>query len=614
MITSSRMVIVLAATLNLIVSCGLAGIAIWKSDGTGEVIACVISMAIISVAATLGTGLVVLSREKSCYEGFSMALYGISILQFDQTCDEWNNFVAAQLIPSEMEDMAKAMCDAITQLRKISRFIPRRSNSASTAGGGKTSVARGYSSSGDIHGMLAAEGWDSYVGIVATPPDQKSLDKDTIRSSQSDLEESDDPETSTIADSSCQKSDFDASESNPGTISSSHSSPQKSTSMRGLTAVIAAKNAFLRPGKASNELVCRRVVTEAILNTKGFNDFSKSYELDTVMKFHSKWIEACTADAKSCAAVVERFVGDEIHVNFGGLVPCSVPGQKAGRWLLKVRERLDAMHIAFKNEHRDTDSPLHLPATYMGAAQGPAICGTLGTDALKGSAVLGRIVGGAKALQAVARDTGFDIIVDRRIADECQGHITSVAVDVIQVGVDGSPQEVCYLVGRSGTVESQDEWLYSLAVDGNYDKAWKVLRAGDVALACEMMATYVHQSKNHTAALVCARVQRFVAEVKKATGELPKEYCRTVRIMTFTPRPLLSRIPRASIAPTNFILPVPRAPGMQLRKEARRRSVSLASITSPPPPIANSPVLRCKLESYRLGTAASPPLSPHSSM
>ena len=303
---------------------------------------------------------------------------------------------------------------------------------------------------------------------------------------------------------------------------------------KAVSAVITAKNAFSRPKQSHPppELSYRKITTELIINLRGFNAFVKAMDLDSVLAFHIKWLEAVVSDAKKESGYLERCMGDEVHMNFGGVVPCSSPGLKAGRYALKLRERLTTLYKTEKlKEHTS------VPETFIGAAQGPAICGYVGVDGLRGSAVFGRLIYAARALQIVAQDTGFDILLDRRISEDCQGHITSVPVDVIQVG-NGPTQEVYHPMYYAGN--SPDEWLYSITTDLNYERAWKILRSGDVPLAFSLMTAYAQQSRSATAGMVAERIKNYIDAVTVATGEGPTEYCRSVRMMSVGPRPLMT--------------------------------------------------------------------------
>ncbi|KAJ9451720.1 hypothetical protein DIPPA_31159 [Diplonema papillatum] len=615
---SANQVVAASVSLSSLAIACLGWVAFARSEYDAGAICAVVGCLLVHVVAATVPALYLSTRVTRSLTGFNDTWHMIGALQLAHAGDPWNRFISSNPPPPELEESAKAVRVALFSLLQVSRYIPENVSDQMTLPKAQMVELDEFDAYSPHMAVQLPPDWGSDAGDLpsqalqmapqstathsAASPQDLSADTDAF---EGPADESDDDDSSlgdydgsdartTIslekrscgsrasshrtkrsAGSSVQSGSFVHIDSSSGIHASPMAHPKPLASMRGLATVISAKNAFLRSAKpppCAPELVQRRVVTEVILNTKGFTDFCRQYEVDVVQKFHTRWLEACVTDTRKEGGFVERFIADELQVNFGGIIHCSSPGQKAGRYLLRVRERLDALHA-----HGDEELPgEHMPATYIGAAQGPAICGTLGFEGyIKGTAVLGRVIGGARALQAVARDTGFDIIVDRRIADECQGHISSVPVDVIQVGVDGTPQEVCYLIGRSGA--DQNEWLYGMAADLNYDRAWKVLRLGDVAQATEMMASYVQQARNHTAALVCARLQRFLAEVKRATGDPPREYCRTIRMMTFTPRPLLSRIPRASIA--SVVLPAPLRNGTFA--VSRRRKASTNSPTNP---------------------------------
>eukprot|EP00754_Rhynchopus_humris_P016163 Rhum_TRINITY_DN14497_c20_g1::Rhum_TRINITY_DN14497_c20_g1_i1::g.93241::m.93241 len=370
-------------------------------------------------------------------------------------------------------------------------------------------------------------------------------------------------------------------------------------------------NSLYRARGIATELTHRKSTTEVVLNTRGFNDFVKKADPETVVLFHTRWLEAIAHNAKQDHAYIERFVGDEVQINFGGITPCPSPGLKAGRYLTKLRERLAALGGADLSDSMKGEV-LQLPKTFVGAAQGPAVCGTLGVgDGLQGTAVLGRLVGGAKALQVIAQDTGFDIIVDRRVADECSGHIDTVPVDIVQVGLGGAPQEVCHLLSDVG--DTKDEWLYSLSVDQQYDRAWKALRGGDVLHASELLTACASGAngavgKKSTGQLVAARLQQYVAEVIRVTGEAPKEYCRCVRLLSVMPRQVARRTQQQP-APQRQ---VPSCSSMRSSRStrsafAKSRGASSVVASAVPPGLVPSPsMVRLTAQEARVAASLAP--------
>eukprot|EP01062_Namystynia_karyoxenos_P081309 TRINITY_DN8906_c0_g1_i1.p1 TRINITY_DN8906_c0_g1~~TRINITY_DN8906_c0_g1_i1.p1 ORF type:complete len:850 (+),score=173.01 TRINITY_DN8906_c0_g1_i1:114-2663(+) len=407
--------------------------------------------------------------------------------------------------------------------------------------------------------------------------------------------------------------------------SSSPTSPNRSKGLSfsggagigGLAAVMAAKRVFmtgavkgskLTPGssngsfsgrKAPATLQLRRMTVELVAVARGFTDYAAAAGGGATCILHRKWLESASQAAKGANGVLERFVGDETHFNFGGVVHVPQPGSKAAKALLSLRKA--TMVLSQDDELDDVTPPqVALPTSYAGAAQGPALCGYLGFGCLRAPAVLGRVAVAARALASLAEQTGFDILTDRRVADEAQSTVTAVPVDIIRVGRWGKPQEICHLLGARGDTEASGEWLYLVSggtAGEQYSTAWDCLRQGDVTGAVELLQGQHTSSGSHVARQVAARLQRYEEEVRRTTGKPSNDYCRCVELFSITPVPLLRPLDARDVPlKEGVVIACPvrgddeSAAPLPIPLRNRRQSMDRRRSSPPAPPLAvNSP-------------------------
>eukprot|EP01062_Namystynia_karyoxenos_P076002 TRINITY_DN7396_c1_g1_i1.p1 TRINITY_DN7396_c1_g1~~TRINITY_DN7396_c1_g1_i1.p1 ORF type:complete len:834 (+),score=226.58 TRINITY_DN7396_c1_g1_i1:315-2504(+) len=396
---------------------------------------------------------------------------------------------------------------------------------------------------------------------------------------------------------------------NGGTPRSSSSSSAKSSTssqdkqgqpLGGLAAVMAAKKILMsnrsqiaRAGRRAGlppPLTLRRQTVECVAVARGFADYATAAGAHAAGVLHQKWLDAALQSAKGASGVLERFVGDETHMNFGGVQSCSNTGSKAARALLALRKQVGA--LSGDEELAELTPPQStIPAAYAGACQGPALCGYLGAGVLRAPAVIGRVAVAAKALAALAEQTGFDVLVDRRVADEAQATVTAVPVDVIRVGRWGRSQEVCHLLGTRGDSEKSGEWLYLINSGQGanpYLAAWDRLRQGEVTGAAKELLNYHQATGSHVARQVAARLLRYEEEVRRHTGKASTEYCRCVETHAVTPVPLLRPLdPREAPLRDGIMLACPvRGDDEQAGALPRHRRQSIDSRRRSSPPMA----------------------------
>ena len=270
----------------------------------------------------------------------------------------------------------------------------------------------------------------------------------------------------------------------------------------------------------------RKGISHVSLSCKDFDEYMRQLpDPALVVEFHSKWIGCCVADAKINGGVVERFIGDCVDINFGGLQSCINAANKATGYALKVRDRI------FTAKNRQSEG-FNFPETFLccGIASGSGFVGNLGNTGLKTPAVVGRAVMYSKAMLCISRETGMDIIVDQRCADELKGIYKSVPVDILRYN-EGSKKQICsYVFGAHNAPAG--EWMYVVdtQTETAYEKAWSLLRRSDnIPSVVSVVDAMFAIQDDPLARIVGSRIKCYLDEVILLTGKPPKDYYRIFR-------------------------------------------------------------------------------------
>eukprot|EP01060_Flectonema_neradi_P010906 TRINITY_DN17999_c0_g1_i1.p1 TRINITY_DN17999_c0_g1~~TRINITY_DN17999_c0_g1_i1.p1 ORF type:complete len:953 (+),score=145.22 TRINITY_DN17999_c0_g1_i1:49-2907(+) len=327
----------------------------------------------------------------------------------------------------------------------------------------------------------------------------------------------------------------DKDENPSGSLSSKIAPPEpKTPNSGGLTKIDryktedlqASGDSLKKRGTLAVYLQRRKGISHVSLSCKDFDEYMRQLpDPSLVVEFHSKWLGCCVTDAKVHGGVVERFIGDCVDINFGGLQSCINSANKATTYAVKVRDRI------FTAKNRQCEG-FNFPETFLccGIASGSGFVGNLGHTGLKTPAVVGRAVMYSKAMLCVSRETGMDIIVDQRCADDLKGIYKSVPVDIIRYS-EGSKKQVCsYVLGAHNATAG--EWMYVVdaQTETAYEKAWASLRRSDnIPSVVSVVDAMFAIQDDPLARIVGSRIKSYLDEVILLTGKPPKDYYRVFR-------------------------------------------------------------------------------------
>eukprot|EP01059_Diplonema_ambulator_P003362 TRINITY_DN13031_c0_g1_i1.p1 TRINITY_DN13031_c0_g1~~TRINITY_DN13031_c0_g1_i1.p1 ORF type:complete len:959 (+),score=312.86 TRINITY_DN13031_c0_g1_i1:55-2931(+) len=293
--------------------------------------------------------------------------------------------------------------------------------------------------------------------------------------------------------------------------------------------IVAASN--VSGGKRKNGLgvylTKKARVTQLSICCTDFNRYIRTTgDPSAIVEFHSKWLHMCVTDAQDFQGVLVSFIADNVDLSFGGLSNCLSPPTKAAKYALQVRNRLNSI----KSELTENTQPA------MGLATGTVYVGNLGCTGVKMPAVLGRAVAQSKVTQTIAMEMGLDIVMDQTSADELKGVIICTPVEVIKT--EAGNLRVAYFLAEAHHAGA-GEWMYTMDVGvgagEHYDRAWELLRAGQLTQAADFFDTLV---ESDAAMALAPRIRSYIDDVYALTGSVPIEYARSIRPRGTLPAPI----------------------------------------------------------------------------
>ena len=267
--------------------------------------------------------------------------------------------------------------------------------------------------------------------------------------------------------------------------------------------------------------LAKKHVTQVSIGLRDFQEHVKALQDSAaIVECLTTWLQCCTMDAKDFGGNLERFVGDCLEVNFGGLSQCSRASAAATKYALRIRDRVLGTTLLGAAETEPC----------IGIATGPALVGTLGGVGIKSPAVLGRTIQISHAMQTISREMGIDIVADANHADELHGSFSLLPVDYIKFSETGKKHLVYFVSGFLS--DNGEEWMYCLReASGSYEDIFMSLQkaGGENEPTLISLIASMESQPDPIAKVVTARWRYYMEESRVLTGSNPTEYCRQYR-------------------------------------------------------------------------------------
>eukprot|EP01059_Diplonema_ambulator_P003415 TRINITY_DN1309_c0_g1_i5.p1 TRINITY_DN1309_c0_g1~~TRINITY_DN1309_c0_g1_i5.p1 ORF type:complete len:926 (+),score=308.24 TRINITY_DN1309_c0_g1_i5:59-2779(+) len=330
-----------------------------------------------------------------------------------------------------------------------------------------------------------------------------------------------------VSESDCEAASDDASDTNLSTPARSSASGGEFTSPSyidrrssgtGSESTKKYKKNYHANHALALNMVRKKCVSQVSVENPDFERFlSVTRDGPAIVEYHSQWLQRCIMDVKNLRGMVERFIGDHVDVNFGGIMPCTAPSAKAANYAVKLRERVGAppdIKSIYKEQHM-----------FAGISTGACYAGNLGCQGMKAPTTLGRTFTQARSMMLVARDIGLDIVMDGKCSDELKGMFTTTIVDILKVENRG--KVLCYYA-NGFKKDVGGEWMYTMKDEGEacYDAAWTHILGGDIKKGLEDLRGITPADPVTNIAI--SRIAAYCETIEKATGKPPGDYYRVI--------------------------------------------------------------------------------------
>eukprot|EP01060_Flectonema_neradi_P027829 TRINITY_DN37452_c0_g1_i1.p1 TRINITY_DN37452_c0_g1~~TRINITY_DN37452_c0_g1_i1.p1 ORF type:complete len:917 (+),score=165.89 TRINITY_DN37452_c0_g1_i1:125-2875(+) len=292
----------------------------------------------------------------------------------------------------------------------------------------------------------------------------------------------------------------------------------------------------------------RKGCAQVAIGCHDFAKFSHTHDPHHITEFHSSWLQICLSESSVFHGTVERFNGDRVFVNFGGLKPCIGSSLKAAKYSSIGVEKLSIL-----SEEYGTLSVL--PA--MGIASGSCLVGNMGCTGMKAPSVMGKIAINASAILGLCANMKFDILIDSRCADEIKSQFHTSAVDYLKLPESPRPHTIFKM---TKVMNTNTEWMYALHDrDSPYDRAWSLLmQNASITQVADLMSAL--PQGDPMARVVSNRLRRYNEEVLLVTGKAPTEYCTLYREKVTVPLPVFeyleTRLSNSEVSTPSESLPL----------------------------------------------------------
>eukprot|EP00755_Sulcionema_specki_P010944 Sspe_Gene.47783::Locus_24537_Transcript_1_1_Confidence_1.000_Length_5334::g.47783::m.47783 len=224
-------------------------------------------------------------------------------------------------------------------------------------------------------------------------------------------------------------------------------------------------------------------VTIAVVSSVGFQCMLKERHMASLVEYHEMYLTTLISKAQAWCGVAEGFEGDFVQFSFNAVKTVFSHQQNAVHFALAVQDDVPTMdHLASELFHSHPGYQVR-----VGICTGMAWCGSIGSSAMRGYAVLGDVARDAVTAQQCAVFLNAGILCDSVIAKAGQGFFTISLVNQV-VASEGPPMLLWQVLGQRG--QENTEWMYTLQDTSwaAHNKIMGYIVRGDVDIAQECLA------------------------------------------------------------------------------------------------------------------------------
>lgn len=202
-----------------------------------------------------------------------------------------------------------------------------------------------------------------------------------------------------------------------------------------------------------------REITAYFSDIQGFSAFSEVLPPDKLVELMNEYLTACTDIIFAKSGVLDKYIGDAVVANFGGLAPLENHAYQACVTSQLVQMRQGELREKWRAEGEKWPEIVGHMRTRIGLNSGMAIIGNMGSPARFNFTMMGDNVNLAARMESGAKAYGVLTMVTEatyRDCVKCGGdHVVFRNLDKIIVKGRSEPVSVFEVIGLKGHVEDR---------------------------------------------------------------------------------------------------------------------------------------------------------------
>ncbi|MDX2471976.1 MAG: adenylate/guanylate cyclase domain-containing protein [SAR324 cluster bacterium] len=142
---------------------------------------------------------------------------------------------------------------------------------------------------------------------------------------------------------------------------------------------------------------------------RGFSSFCEQNEPEIVISQLNEYFDAMVKSIREAGGVVDKFIGDSVMANFGGLLNLANPSEAAVNAALSMQKSLENLNKRWE------EKGLTRLENGVGLHFGSVLQGTIGSNERKEFTLIGDAVNTASRLEGLCKELGNPIIISESI-------------------------------------------------------------------------------------------------------------------------------------------------------------------------------------------------------
>ena len=181
----------------------------------------------------------------------------------------------------------------------------------------------------------------------------------------------------------------------------------------------------------------RKTIAILFSDIRSFSTISETMEPEEIVRRLNRYFDRMVKAINRHGGVIDKFIGDAIMANFGGVLPLENPCDSAVRAAIEMRGELGALNGEWKTEGID---PFE---NGIGIHYGDALQGTVGSTDRKEFTVIGDSVNTASRLESLTKELHTPILISQSVYEQLSESMRTEWTNLGESSVKGKQQRVC---------------------------------------------------------------------------------------------------------------------------------------------------------------------------